>query len=185
MPSESSRLATQTVPEEDLELTFDTPIPVEHFDKDPAHGMSHAMKRVDYIVTHQTGDTWLIEIKDPENRRIEAKAGAAEAQRQGAAFAHKVDTGELFRDELFPKLRDTLVYLALANRAPQDRITYVVLIGIQALTGAELDAMQNTLTRLCYLPGPNKRPWPSEVRVVVCNVDAWNRLLAPHSVRRP
>jgi len=170
---------TQSISEQELEFTFEDPVLLVRFDDDATHGMSHVMKRVDFIVRFATV-TFLIEVKDPDCQSVPAAVVA----KQRASFRHKMRTGALYRRELLPKLRDTLVYLALSNRAPENRIKYIIVLGMAALTPATLLTAQEHLKRLCYLPGPFKADWPSEFEVIVVNLATWNSRLAPHSVMR-
>lgn len=163
----------------DLIFSFHDPLAVQKFDDPTTHGMGQ-MKRVDFIVAFDR-QTWLIEAKDPENRRIPPLRTAAER----ASFRRKMHSGTLFRNELAPKLRETLVYLALSHRTPTNDILYIAFLQIARLDAAMLLTAQNKLRRLCYLPGPFGGNWASKFDVLVLNMDAWNTKLAPHSVRRP
>jgi hypothetical protein len=170
------------IDERDLIFSFDSPLKVERFDDERTHGMGHlqaSMKRVDFIVTFPQ-QTWLIEVKDPENRTIPPHRAAAQRQR----FRRRMYRGSLYSRELAPKLKDTLVYLTLAQRAPANEIRYVVLLGLARLDAAMLLTAQDKLRRLCFLPGPFQRDWPSRFAVMVFDIESWNRNLTPHSVRR-
>jgi hypothetical protein len=167
-------------PGSDLVFSFEPPFAPTQFEDDATHGMGHPrMKRVDLLVTSPS-ETWLIEVKDPDNTKIPA----AQVTRQRASFRKKMHSGTLYSRELAPKLNDTLVYLTLANRAPANRITYVVLLGLEKLDAPMLLTAQNKLRQLCFLPGPFMKPWPSGFDVIVVNIAAWNKHLIPHSVRR-
>jgi len=165
--------------ERDLTFTFRDALSVERFDDDTTHGMGHRMKRVDFVVAFPN-ETWLIEVKDPENRIIPAHLKQAQLD----AFRKKMHSETLYGRELAPKLRDTLVYLSLAHRSPINKITFICVISIATLDAAMLLTALNKLERSCYLPGPFKRPWASNFSVLVLNMDAWNEKLHPHSVRR-
>ena len=167
-------------PRADLIFSFEPPFVPDLFDDDKTHGMGHvAMKRVDFIAT-SPDETWLIEVKDPENRIIPPTQTVA----QRASFRKKMKSGTLYSRELAPKFKDTLIYLALANRAPAREIRYIVFIGLAKLGAAMLLTAQNRLRQLCFLPGPFQGNWASNFDVIVLNMAAWNRKLAPHSVRR-
>lgn len=170
----------EQIAEGDLVFSFENPARIERFDDDTTHGMGHRMKRIDFIVTFQQ-ETWLVEVKDPENRRIPAHRTQAELEN----FRKKMRSETLYRRELAPKLRETLIYLSLAHRAPTNRISYIAFIQITRLDAAMLLTAQEKLRRLCYMPGPHGADWPSHFNVLVLNMAHWNARLSPHSVRRP
>jgi hypothetical protein len=164
----------------DLVFSFDAPFVPTLFDDDATHGMGHVkMKRVDFIVS-SPDETWLIEVKDPENRIIPPHQTAIQRRN----FRRKMHSGTLYSRELAPKLKDTLNYLVLAHRAPTNGIRYIVLIGLERLDAAMLVTAQDKLKRHCFLPGPFRAAWASNFDVAVLNLAAWNRILAPHTVRR-
>lgn len=163
----------------DLIFTFDAPFVPYLYDDDTTHGMYDRMKKVDFVVESPL-QTWLVEVKDPENRNIPAHRVAAER----ANFRKKMRSGTLYNRELAPKLRDTLIYLTLAHRAPVNAIRYIVFIGLTKMDARTLLTAQRRMRSLCYHPGPFQKDWASKFDVVVLNMAAWNRLLAPHSVRR-
>ncbi len=167
------------IDEEDLVFSFENPFVPVRFDDETTHGMSRVMKRVDFLVTSPQ-QTWLIEVKDPENRNIPTPLVASKR----ASFRKKMHSGTLYSRELAPKLKDTLLYLTLAHRAPTNEIRYLVFIGLARLDATMLLTAQDKLKRLCFLPGPFQRDWASKFDVVVLNLASWNRNLAPHSVRR-
>ena len=97
----------------------------------------------------------------------------------------KLKSGTLYTRELAPKLKDTLIYLTLTHQAPANEIRYIVFIGLTRMDARSLETARNRLRRLCYYPGPHRQDWASKFDVIVLNLAAWNRILAPHSVRRP
>ena len=167
------------IDEKDLIFTFDDGFTPIRFDDDRTHGLSHVMKKIDFIVQSQL-QTWLIEVKDPDNTKIPA----AHVATNQASFRKKMRSGTLYSRELAPKLKDTLVYLALAHRVPTNEIRYLVFLGVAKLDAAMLLTAQDRLKKLCFLPGPFQKPWVSGFNVMVFNMESWNRNLAPHSVRR-
>jgi hypothetical protein len=167
------------IDEADLVFTFAPPFLPVRFDDNATHGINHDMKRVDFLI-YSPLQTWLVEVKDPEDSTIPAYRAAAARDN----FRRKMRSGTLYSRELAPKLKDTLVYLSLAHRAPTNEIRYIVFIGLARLDAAMLVTAQDKLKRLCFLPGPFRADWASKFDVVVLNMAAWNRNLAPHSVRR-
>jgi hypothetical protein len=137
------------------------------------------MKRVDFIV-ESPQKTWLIEVKDPENRVIPPARQAAER----ANFRKRIRSGSIYTRDLAPKLKDTLIYLALSHRAPSNEISYIVFIGLTKLDARTLETMSKKLKSACYCPGPFGQDWPAKFDATVLNLAAWNRHLAPHSVKR-
>lgn len=171
-----------TETEGDLIFSFDEDAQIERFDDDKTHGMNHyqkGMKRVDFVVTFPTV-TWLIEVKDPENSNIPT----AHKSNQKASFRNKMRSETLYRLELAPKLKDSLVYLVLANRAPEKSIKYICIIGIEKLDSAMLANMQDRMRKLCFLPGPHSRDWTSKFDVIVVNLSEWNQKITGSTVRR-
>jgi hypothetical protein len=150
------------ISEKDLTFSFHDAVSVERFDDDGTHGMGHVMKRVDFVVIF-LDKTWLIEVKDPENRNIPSHRVRAERE----SFRKKMRSETLYRRELAPKLKDTLIYLALAHRSPTNDIIYVSVLSVTRLDAAMLLTAQNKLKQLCYLPGPFKGPWASNFDVLV------------------
>ena len=166
------------ISEGNLILSFEGALSVERFDG-ASHGMSHVMKAVDFVVTFPS-ETWLVEVKDFNNPDIPPEHKAARA----TADYEKVRTEALYRDELAPKLRDTLIYLALANCAPANVIKYIVLIETPNFDSRMFQTGQDRLRTLCYLPGPRPHGWASSFDIVVANFDQWNKRMHPHSIRR-
>jgi hypothetical protein len=166
--------------EGDLIFSFDAPAPAIRFDNQATHGIGHGMKRVDFIV-EEANNTLLIEVKDPENRRI--PPGRATIVRQ--KFRRSLRSGSFFRSQIVPKLKDTLTYLALSHRAPVGDITYVVVVALSRPSDAALrQTGLEILKKLCHMPGPHGRPWASNFNVVLLDIAAFNRHLYPHNVRR-
>jgi len=166
-------------PRADLIFSFDAPFVAVLFDDSTTHGMHDRMKKVDFLVTSPQ-QTWLIEVKDPESRRIPAARAAAERNN----FLRKYRSGTLYTRELAPKLKDTLIYLTLAHQAPANEIRYIVLIGLTRMDARSLETARNRLRKLCDYPGPFQQEWASKFDVIVLNMAAWNRSMSPHSVRR-
>ena len=116
-----------TLTEQDFEFDFPEAISARKFDGSN-HGLSHCMKAVDFIV--ELDDKLLyIEVKDfqhpdaiPENL---------------AENLEKIRNDALINNELIPKYRDSFIYeYCLKNT--EKPIYYLVLIGLESLTPAEL-----------------------------------------------
>ena len=169
---------TSAVAEGDLQFSFSDSVVALKFDDPATHGMSHDMKAVDLLVSLKD-QTWVIEIKDPQNPQIPPQH--AEARR--IEFLEKMNSGDLC-DELHGKLRDTLVYLALSLRTPQDRIVFHVVLGLGDISAALVGSFKDRLRKSCYLPGPFGREWASRFDVLVHTVELWNRSFPQHPLTR-
>ena len=145
------------------------------FDDEYAHGLSHCMKAVDFVV--ETADQLLfIELKDPENPQ------AAGANRQ--EFLAKFSSGQLDAD-LKTKFRDSFLYEQAADRVRKP-IKYLVLVGASTLSSAELLRRTEALKRQLPLHGPRGQPWkkPFVAGCAVMNLAAWNKAFVQFPVSR-
>ncbi len=136
------------------------------------HGLTHIMDGcVDFVVEweHQL---WLVEVKDPD-RTLQSYHSDAVGK-----FFEKISSGALIETELFPKLRDTLIYLGLDQGIPTKALRYMVLIGLEELDVAQMDGLKTSFWQYKWVAGP-KRGWGKSFDVLVFNVDSWNRNL-PH-----
>jgi len=165
--------------EGELVFSFQDARSLDKFDDVNTHGMAHAMKAVDFLAAFGPS-TWLMEVKDPEDSGIPPE----HANKERVRFLSELQSKKLVNDVLAPKLRDTLVYLALAHRAPTNRILYIAVIAVAELDSALLLAATEALKAKCYLPGPFKQLWASNFDVVVVNLESFNRAFEPHSVTR-
>lgn len=154
--------------EGDLQMTLPAIATGRKFD-DAAHGLSHCMKAVDFIVELEA-QVLFIEFKDPENPDALALRGAASAE-----YIKQFRSG-VIDDELKTKLRDSWLYEYAHGRVVKP-ITYLVLIGASALSAAELMARTDALKRQIPMAGPNHQAWvkPFLTGCAVLNIDAWNR----------
>ncbi|MFZ4506423.1 MAG: hypothetical protein ACOYON_01845 [Fimbriimonas sp.] len=157
-----------SIAEGDLRFEFAPPFVVARFD-DWGHERQ-SWKKVDFIV-RGNGETWLIEVKDPQNRFIPDKERANAL----TDFRRKLDSGELFHAELAPKGRDSLLYLWLKAETSIE-VKYHVLLGADWLDGAALSILQDRLDREC---------WEPTFVPIVLNIESWNRRMPEHPVKRP
>ncbi|OTA19507.1 hypothetical protein Xbed_02363 [Xenorhabdus beddingii] len=135
------------------------------------HGLSHLLKSVDFVV-EWSNQLWLIEIKDPENGMIPRHLKVKEQEE----FRLKLQSDKLVNNELFPKLRDSLIYLSLEQGVADKPMRYIVLIGLSSLQPAELAGLQNKLWNTEWIKGP-KRGWKKSFEVHCMTVQQWNRTL--------
>ena len=163
-----------TLLEGDLQMTLPITAIGRKFD-DNAHGLSHCMKAVDFIV-ELTDKVLFVELKDPEDP-------AALAAR-GEAFITEFRAGQLDND-LKTKFRDSWLYEYAQGRINKP-ITYLVLMGASTLSDAELLARTDALKRQIPIEGPNNQPWekPLLTGCAVLNIAAWNKALPDFPVSR-
>lgn len=162
-----------TLHEGELEFVFPAESSANQFD-DAAHGLSHCMKAVDFIV--ELDDRYLfVEVKDPAHSR------ALPAAR--AAFAQELASGAL-SVTLARKLRDSMLYRWAQEKLDKD-VYYVVLIELSGLGPAEYLAVTETLQRevpLARMPASWRRPLVKDA--VVLGMAAWNAAGTYGTVKR-
>ncbi|MBI5136822.1 MAG: hypothetical protein HZA24_05730 [Nitrospirae bacterium] len=159
----------------DLQITLPDGVAGRKFDDDASHGLSHCMKRVDFIVD-LIDKILFVEFKDPDNPAARPK--------DRRCFMEKFGSGTL-DNELKKKYRDSFLYEWASGRASKP-IYYLVLIGASALSAAELLARTDALKRQIPVVGPGNRSWvkPFIAGCAVMNIDAWNRELPHYPVSR-
>ena len=163
--------------EGDLQIALPTAATGRKFD-DVAHGLSHCMKAVDFIVEHEN-QVYFVELKDPEDPSALAERGVG-----SAAYINKFRSGEIDTD-LKIKFRDSWLYEYAQGRVNRP-IIYLVLIGASTLSAAELLARTDALKRQIPVFGPSDRPWvkPFVTGCAVMNIAAWNKALPQFPVGR-
>jgi hypothetical protein len=151
--------------EEDLRISLPAGASGRKFDDDATHGLSHCMKRVDFIVEMEDRILF-IEFKDPENP-------SAQPHDQ-KKFLQQFLSGKLDAD-LKIKYRDSFLYEWALGRATKP-IYYLVLIGTSVLTEADLLARTDALNRQLPVLGPGDKPWkkPFVAGCAVINIKKWN-----------
>lgn len=156
--------------EDDLQITLPDGAVGRKFDDETAHGLSHCMKAVDFIVEMED-QVLFVEFKDPENPNAQTK--------DRAVFIKNFLSGQIDGD-LKTKYRDSWLYEWAEGRAKKP-IYYLVLIGSSALSDADLLARTDSLRRQIPMAGPSDRPWkkPFVAGCAVLNLAAWNKTL-PH-----
>lgn len=159
--------------ERDLKVTFPDGVEARKFD-DEGHGLS-CMKAVDFIV--ELEDRFLfIEFKDPDDP-------VADADRS-AQFHQEFRSGELDRTLQY-KYRDSYLYEMASGRANKP-IYYLVLIGANALSDADLLARTEALKRKLPVLGVNGKAWkkPFVAGCAVMNLHAWNKAFPMYPASR-
>ena len=156
--------------EDDLQITLPTGMIGRKFDDQTNHGLSHCMKAVDFIV-ELTDRIYFIEFKDPDNPKAKPT--------DSAAFIKSFMSGAIDND-LKIKYRDSWLYEYAEGRATKP-IYYLVLIGANALSDADLLTRTDALKRQLPMNGPKGSAWskPFVAGCAVMNLAAWNKAL-PH-----
>lgn len=157
-----------------LQITVHNAIRAYKFDG-PAHGLSHCMKGVDYIV--ELADHYqYIEIKDPQDPQSPPSVAASYSRRFTSA---QID------NDFVHKYRDTFLYEWASGRADKP-IDYLMLIAIDTLTAAHLRNRQREMQRKLPLTGPASHQWTRPIvrSCSVFNIAAWNRHLPNCPVQR-
>ena len=154
-----------TFHEGNLQITFPPGTKVRKFD-DEAHGLSHCMKAVDFIV-EEDDKILFIEFKDLEH--------------PDAPEENRIKDSEEFRSknldkELQYKYRDTFLYEWASGNIDKP-IHYLVLVAIKNLTDAELSARTDDLKRTLPLNGPPSEKWKQRIveNCMVLNIETWNK----------
>ena len=168
----------QILVEDNLEFDFRPATNSVRFDDEVTHGLSHCMKRVDFII--ETADTIIfIEIKDPDN----PKARPVNVSQ----FLQQLRSNSLITNALVPKARDSFLYNHLLNRLPPGKARiYIVLIACANLLPPELLALTDSLKQHLPLVGPFKQTW-SQLYFDSCfvtNFSRWNRTFPQFPVTR-
>jgi len=150
--------------EGNLRIEFPSNVSARKFD-DSAHGLSHCMKAVDFIVEEHDRVSY-VEIKDPDH------PCAKEEDKE--KFASRFQSGSLDHDLQY-KYRDTFLYQWAAGKTNKP-IFYWVIIAIETLKEPQLPVRSECLRR--KLPvGPYPGTWtrPIATDCMVFNVSTWNR----------
>jgi len=160
--------------EGDLEFEFPDHASARRFDDPTIHKLAHCMKAVDFIF-EWNGDTYFLEIKDPEDPSAQATA------KQG--FSSDLQSGVL-DNKLTLKYRDSFIYEYASGRV-KGRVHYIVIICLKNLDSQLLLNRSDRLRKSLPLSGPDG-PWqrPFVSSCVVLNIEAWKRLFVSVPLRR-
>lgn len=145
---------------------------------DSNHGLSHCLKSVDFVV-EWTNQLWLVEAKDPEDGKIPEQ----HRQHQKEQFLNDLSSRVLIAKHLFPKFRDSLIYLGLNQGIVTKPMRYISLIGLNTLDSAQLNGLKDSVWEHEWMSGP-KKGWKKSFDVQVFNVEQWNRLLPQCPITR-
>ncbi|MCL7928409.1 hypothetical protein [Halomonas llamarensis] len=143
-------------------------------------GLTHLLKGgVDFVVEWET-QLWLLEVKDPENGAIPQQ----HRERQRRRFLEEMQSDGLIEEHLFPKLRDSLIFLGLEKGIVDKPMRYITLIGLSELDPAQLAGLRDKLWRTEWVAGPRGRSWEKSFDVLALNIGQWNRLLTHCPIQR-
>ena len=161
-----------TFEEGDLLVTVNNAEDAWRFDG-PAHGLSHCMKAVDFII-EQTERFVFIEFKDPYQ-----PGSTARSQQR---FISRFQSGGL-DDDLTYKYRDSYLYEWSSGRANKP-IFYVVLVAVEHLAEDIFLARTEDLKRKLPVTVPNSWSRSFVQGCSVFNVALWNHYLPDFPVSR-
>ena len=160
--------------EGNLQIAVSDAVSVRKFDDD-AHGLSHCMKAVDFII--ELPDRFLfIEFKDPDAPGVPPPARAE--------FVESLLEGR--RDEDFKyKYRDSFLYEWAAGRAHKP-IYYLVLIAQHDLSPGDMTRRTTALERILPLSLPGSVAWTRPIvdGCGVFNIATWNRYFPDYPITR-
>ena len=160
--------------EGDLQITVSDAVSVRKFDDD-AHGLSHCMKAVDFII--ELPDRFLfIEFKDPDAPNIPPP--------DRAEFVESLIAGR--RDEDFKyKYRDSFLYEWAAGRADKP-VYFLALIAQHDLSPGDMTRRTAALEQILPLRLPESVTWTRPIvdGCGVFNIATWNRYFPDYPVTR-
>ena len=159
--------------EGDLSFTFNGALSAVKFDDGTAHGLTHCMKAVDFVVEFQNYYVF-VEVKDPYHPNAQSQAVQA--------FSAKLQSGELCND-LVAKYRDSFLY-RWAEEKVDKPVNYFILLSMSFLSSTAL--MQQGHNLRAKLPLKQSQRWTKPI-VAACamfNIHSWNQQLAQWPVRR-
>lgn len=139
-----------------------------------SHGLSHAMKAVDFIVKSQDA-VWFIEIKDPSHPNV--------PQKEQAKFLQNLRSDGMDID-LVRKYRDSWLYLwACEEVGGFIECHYYVIIVSDFLDNVLLEQRTNALQKILPLDDPGgkwRRKFAMECGVF--NMESWNQRFADYPI---
>ncbi len=168
----------QILIEDHLEFDFRTAIHSRRFDDDETHGLSHCMKRVDFIVETEAS-VFFIEVKDLDHPHARPE--------NIQEFLRELRSESMIANKLVPKARDSFLFNHLLNRLPAGKTRiYIVVIASSQLLTPELLTITDSLKRYLPLVGPFQKSWlqPYFDSCFVTNLSEWNRALRQFPLQR-
>ena len=143
-----------------IRIEFPDNLNVRKFDDRETHGQQN-MQAVDFIV-ELPNHFLFIEVKEPES---------AETMKKMKGWSRQ--------------FRDSFLYEWAEGRANKP-VVYIVLLGLDGLTAAELSARSDELRRRLPELGPFNRPWKHRLAAacIVMDLANWNRWLPVYPAAR-
>lgn len=132
--------------EKNLQFDFSRAISAKKFDG-PDHGLSHCMKAVDFVVELEKSILF-----------IEVKGSPGMDATLAAEFLKEFRSGDVVRDKLVPKCRDSYIY-ASSCQDIQKPIIYFILLGFEKVDAPLLLTQTEELKRVLPLDGPAQGQW--------------------------
>jgi hypothetical protein len=166
----------QIYQEGDLIFEFPDGLSVRKFD-DAGHG-EQRLKAVDFII-ESDDKVMFIEVKDPEHSRVPPQHQDAQLK----SFILKVAGEKHFKEEIAPKLKDSIFYLHLQRQLPDKTLQYVYVTGLSTLDAAQFSIADKLMRKACCFPGPGPG-WQRDYAVVFLDLRQWQRKFPHIPVRR-
>lgn len=140
---------------------------------DESHGLSHAMKAVDFIIKRDDV-VWFIEIKDPNHPDV--------PKREQERFLHNLES-EILDIDLVRKYRDSWLYMWASKMVDESAKSYYYVIITLDLDSALFMQRTASLRKLLPLDNPRGR-WRRKFAVdcEVMNMESWNQRFADYPI---
>ena len=158
--------------EGDLQFTVSNAEEARRFDDPTTHGVGF-MKAVDFVVELR-GRYLFVEFKDPQDPNT---------PQVGLETFIENFQNERLDSDLGYKYRDSFLYEWAAGRDGRDSY-YIVLIGVDSLTTADLDKRTKDLERKLPVGKPDSWIRPIVAGCGVFNLASWNERFPNFQVRR-
>jgi len=164
---------TEIITENDLSFDFTKAVAVIKLDDTiDISNFPSRLKSVDFIVEWEQS-FWFVEVKDPLNPKIPLE----HKKSQEMNFSDKLQSNELFTEELGPKLKDSFFYCLLENLITFEKSLHYLAL-ITSIDQEEAGYLSSKFEKSCYFPGPQGRPWQRADLFInspqLFNLESWN-----------
>ncbi len=161
------------VSEGDMRFDFSKALSCKKFDNND-HGLSHCMKAVDFIL-ESDDKIYFVEVKDPQHpsaRNLEENINS-------------IISGNLVKNILVPKCRDSFLYEYAMDNISKP-VLFLVLIGLDSLSAADLSNQTDKLKKHIPIDGPSGISWPKRFieGCMIMNLQTWNKHITQFPVSR-
>lgn len=159
--------------EGDIKFDFSRALSCKKFDNNN-HGLSHCMKAVDFII-ELDDRIYFVEVKDPQHpsaRNLEENVKTTKS-------------GDLVKNKLVQKCRDSFLYEYAMDNISKP-VFFLVLIGLDSLSTADLNIQTDILKKHIPVDGPPGTSWPERFikGCMIMNLQTWNKHLTHFPVSR-